>query len=166
MADPPPYPDSGDDTGVEPDRAASTGMPRWQKVVGIIGLLVVLAIVILLFGPGGGGHGPQRHGAISPVADGAVEIAVTADDFAYDPDEITVTLGGDVAIVLTSIDILHDFTIDEFDGHVAAEPGETATGGFRADRPGRYIFYCAEPGHRQAGMEGTLIVEAGGLTPE
>ena len=155
MADLPPEPDSP----AGPNRGASTGTALWQKVVGIIGLLVALLVVILLVV--GGGHGPGRHGAISPVAAGAVEIAVSADDFAYDPDGITVTLGDDVAIVLTSIDILHDFTIDEFDAHVVAERGETAIGGFRADRPGLYTFYGSVPGHRQAGMEGILIVEVG-----
>jgi hypothetical protein len=30
-------------------------------VVGIIGLLVVLGLGVLMFGPGGGGHGPSRH---------------------------------------------------------------------------------------------------------
>lgn len=119
MADPPRYPD----TGGEPDRGATTGTPRWQKVVGLIGLLVVLLVAIMLVV--GGGHGPSRHTGATPVANGAVEIAVTADGFAYDPDQITVTLGDDMAIVLTSIDILHDPTIDEFDAHVAAERGET-----------------------------------------
>jgi hypothetical protein len=84
MADLPRYPDSGEETGLESDRGAKAGRPRWQKLLGIIGLLVVVAIAIMLFV--GGGHGPSRHGASSAVADGAVEIAVTADDFAYDPD--------------------------------------------------------------------------------
>ena len=36
------------------------GTPRWVKVSGLIGLiLVVLFVVLLLFG---GGHGPGRHG--------------------------------------------------------------------------------------------------------
>lgn len=35
-------------------------MPRWVKVFGILGLLVVaLLVVVLLFG--GGGHNPGRH---------------------------------------------------------------------------------------------------------
>jgi cytochrome c oxidase subunit 2 len=120
----------------------------------LITVLVALAAAFLAACGSDGGHGDA-----SPVADGAIEIAVTADNFAFDPDDLTVATGDDIAIVLTSVDIPHDFTIDELDAHVAADRGETTTGGFRASRPGRYTFYCAEPGHRQAGMEGTLIVE-------
>ena len=99
------------------------------------------------------------HDETSPVVDGARRIEVTATSFAFDPDEITVTAGEDVAIVLTSEDVLHDFTIDEIDTHVSAEADETDEGGLRADEPGRYTFYCTVAGHREAGMEGTLIVD-------
>jgi plastocyanin len=99
------------------------------------------------------------HGESSEVVEGAREIAVGASSFAFDPDEIEVTVSEDVAIVLTSTDILHDFTIDDLDAHVAAAAGETATGGLRADEPGSYTFYCTVQGHRSAGMEGTLVVE-------
>jgi len=64
MANPSPYPDSGVDTGVEPDRESTPGTPRWVKVFGIIALIVILLVVIVLLtggGPGGGGHGPIRH---------------------------------------------------------------------------------------------------------
>jgi hypothetical protein len=41
---------SGDDTGT----------PRWVKVFGVIGaVVIVLLVVLLVFG---GGHGPGRHG--------------------------------------------------------------------------------------------------------
>ena len=98
------------------------------------------------------------HGETSSVAEGAREVAVSASSFAFDPAEIEVQAGEDIAIVLTSTDILHDFTIPELGAHVAADAGETATGGLRADGPGRYTFYCAVAGHREAGMEGTLVV--------
>jgi hypothetical protein len=66
MGDPPPYPDSegetGDETGVGPDRESKPGMPRWVKVSGIIvGVLVVLVVVLALTGVLGGKHGPGRH---------------------------------------------------------------------------------------------------------
>jgi hypothetical protein len=44
MADPPPYP----------------GTPRWVKVFGIIGIVLVLLVVARVF-IGGGEHGPGRH---------------------------------------------------------------------------------------------------------
>ena len=84
---------------------------------------------------------------------------MAATSFEFDPEEITVTAGEDVAIVLTSDDLLHDFTIDDVDVHVAADRGETAEGGLRVDEPGEYTYYCTIAGHREAGMEGTLLVE-------
>jgi len=72
MADPPPYPDTGDDTGVGPDRESTPGIPLWVKVFGIVVvLLVVIALVTGLGGPGG--HGPGRHtggGDTPPVEQG------------------------------------------------------------------------------------------------
>ncbi len=62
MADPPRYPDTGDDTSVRPtaDRPPST--PRWVKVSGIIVIVVVLLFVVVMMVAGGGGeHGPGRH---------------------------------------------------------------------------------------------------------
>ena len=61
MAGPPPYPeaDTGDD-GVGPVRRSTTGTPRWVKVSGVIGLVVVLAVVVMLIA-GGGEHGPGCH---------------------------------------------------------------------------------------------------------
>ena len=64
MADQPPYPDTGDDTGVGPDRRSTTdtppGMPGWVKVFGIITLVLVLLLVVVMVASGGG-HGPGRH---------------------------------------------------------------------------------------------------------
>lgn len=40
------------------------GAPRWVKVAGIVALVVVLlAILVLIFGPGD--HGPGRHASFS-----------------------------------------------------------------------------------------------------
>jgi plastocyanin len=105
------------------------------------------------------GHGDGGHDEVSPVAHGAREIEVAAASFEFGPDVITVAAGEDVAIVLTSTDILHDFTVDGLDTHVVADAGETVEGGLRADQPGEYVYYCTVAGHREAGMEGTLIVE-------
>ena len=106
----------------------------------------------------GGGMDGMGHDSSSPVADGARRVEVDATSFEFDPDEITVTAGEDIAIVLTAEDVLHDLTIDELDAHVAADKGETAEGGLRADEPGRYTYYCSVSGHEASGMKGTLTV--------
>ena len=81
--------------------------------------------------------------------------------------------------------ILHDFTIDKIDAdahvsylegsgqHAHAEQGTVAEAAdvhfplsepgigvvhLKANEPGEYVFYCTVPGHREAGVEGTLIV--------
>jgi len=105
-------------------------------------------------------HGDAAGGESSPVPDDARHVPVTARSFAFDPDEISVEPGEAIAIVLTSEDELHDFVIDEVDAHVSAAAGQTAVGGFQAAEPGRYAFYCSVAGHRDSGMEGTLVVEA------
>jgi hypothetical protein len=68
MADPPPYRDTGGDTGVAPDRESTTGVSRWVKVFGIIALVLVLLVVVLLLA-GGGSHGPARHTSSGDVGD-------------------------------------------------------------------------------------------------
>jgi cytochrome c oxidase subunit 2 len=103
--------------------------------------------------------GEMNHDeAPNPVAPGAREIDVDATSFEFGPPEIDIRAGEDVAIVLSADDIEHDFVIDELDTHISAGPGETAEGGLRVDEAGRYTFYCSVSGHREAGMEGTLVV--------
>jgi cytochrome c oxidase subunit II len=103
-------------------------------------------------------HEMNHDEAPEPVAPGAREIDVDATSFEFGPPEIDVRAGEDVAIVLSADDIEHDFVIDELDTHISAGPGETAEGGLRVDEAGRYTFYCSVSGHREAGMEGTLVV--------
>lgn len=103
-----------------------------------------------------------EHAASSPVPEGARRVRDMARSLAFEPGEIAVEAGDAIAIVLTSENERHDFVIDEFEAHVSADAGETAVGGFRAHGPGRYAFYCSVAGHREAGMEGTLVVEAHG----
>ena len=68
---------------------------------------------------------------------------------------------GTVTIVMTNMaPIEHNVTIAQGSKVLGATP--TFTGGSRTLslklKPGKYTFYCSVPGHRQAGMEGTLNV--------
>ncbi|MHB8692760.1 MAG: plastocyanin/azurin family copper-binding protein [Solirubrobacteraceae bacterium] len=69
---------------------------------------------------------------------------------------------GKVTIAFTnSTSIGHNFTLADSSGKVlGATP--TFTGGSKtlsvSLKAGKYTYYCSVPGHRQAGMQGTLTV--------
>jgi plastocyanin len=117
------------------------------------------ALVFLLVACGGGGGGAGGGGSGSgnaAVAPGAREIKVSARSYAFAPKTLDVQAGEDVAIVLHSLDQIHDFTIEGKGLIVTVDGGKTAKGGFRLAKPGTYTFFCSIPGHRAAGMEGTI----------
>lgn len=121
--------------------------------------MLLLLVMALVAGCGsGGGHG--GHAENTDAAEGARTIEVEATSFAFDPEEIVAAPGEDLAVELTATDAEHDFVIDELDAHIGADAGDTATGGFDVgDEAGTYTYYCSVAGHREAGMEGTLVVE-------
>jgi uncharacterized cupredoxin-like copper-binding protein len=53
----------------------------------------------------------------------------------------------------------HSFDIDELDVHVPVAAGGQGLILFTPTAPATYTFYCNLPGHREAGMVGTLVVE-------
>lgn len=71
-------------------------------------------------------------------------IAVTGNNFRFNPETIKVKLGQTVKIVLTSTDMPHDFDLDELqvNGPVT-QPGATSTVTFTADKSGQFEYYCS-----------------------
>jgi plastocyanin len=109
---------------------------------------------------GGGSMMGGKFGSTSPVVPGAREIAIQAKSDRFNPSEIHVKIGEIVTISLTATDEPHDFTVDALRVQIAATAGQTVRGALQAPAtPGRYPFYCSVPGHRQAGMTGTLVVD-------
>lgn len=120
-------------------------------------LPAALFAAALLLGACGGDDDTAEAGAEAPAAD-ARRVEVVGDDFTFTPDEIAAEAGEPLAIALTSEDTVHDLTIDELDVQVEADRGDTEVVGLQVDEPGSYTYYCSLPGHRSAGMEGTLTV--------
>jgi len=139
-----------------------------EKMSGLVAGVAVLAMAsVPAVAYAGGGHGDgddPGHGSGSkrhrtaPTAPGAREIEVRATSFEFTPDEIAVAAGEDVTIVLRSADTLHDFVVKRVGHVVSAKAKKTRRGGLRIDEPGRYRFWCSIPGHRSAGMVGTIVV--------
>lgn len=81
-------------------------------------------------------------------------------DGLVNPD-LEVQSGETVSVVLESGDgIPHDFSIPELDIQSQLVTGKSATTDivFKLQEQGDLTYFCTVPGHRQAGMEGRLII--------
>ena len=87
-------------------------------------------------------------------------VVFTAKDMAFSPTELRVKAGESVTLELGNGDLIaHSFNIDEFDVHMAIPGNARLTADFTPTEAGTYAIYCRVPGHREAGMVSTLIVE-------
>ena len=95
---------------------------------------------------------PDESFAVSADPDGAL---------AYTETELSVPAGSITVDFENPASIPHDVVVEDADGEelmrteTVSESSVTATAELE---PGTYTFYCSVPGHRDAGMEGTLTV--------
>jgi plastocyanin len=128
-----------------------------KRLVYLVIVFVALAALIAACGPGasgGGGGGGTNE----------VNVTLTATEFKYDPNTITASPGQKVNVTLVNKGtVIHTFVLPEAgitsSNPIKAEAGKTATGSFTAPAAGTYTFYCDQPGHKEAGMTGTLTVK-------
>ena len=89
------------------------------------------------------------------------EIKIVSTEFKYAPAKIVIPAGRAVTIVLDNsrAETEHGIVFPAFGFRLDANAGEIVRKGFVFDKPGEYEFSCDLPGHFEAGMKGTLIVE-------
>jgi nitrite reductase (NO-forming) len=71
-------------------------------------------------------------------------------------------VGDTLEIVLINADgVEHDVVVPDFNASsdVVGDKGMSVTLSFTADKAGTFAYFCDIPGHREAGMEGKLVVE-------
>jgi nitrosocyanin len=83
-----------------------------------------------------------------------------SDNFKYDPPTLTAKVGDTVTVNLQNKGVLdHSFVIDELGVKLeAVKAGTTQPVTFTPTTAGTYTYYCDLPGHKAAGMTGTLTV--------
>ncbi|HEX6782383.1 MAG TPA: plastocyanin/azurin family copper-binding protein [Solirubrobacterales bacterium] len=95
----------------------------------------------------------------------AAAVDIEADpsgNLAFTTDEATAKAGKVTVNFTNSSPVPHDVRIESSDGEevggteVISEGNESAAVELK---PGEYTYFCSVPGHRQAGMEGTLTVK-------
>lgn len=106
--------------------------------------------------PVGAGATPEAAGAASAVTE---PVEVASFDIYFEPKEVSIPANTDVTFVLPNEGVTpHNFSIDELGVDVDIAPGETQEAAVNAPA-GTYEYYCNVPGHKPAGMVGTLTVE-------
>jgi uncharacterized cupredoxin-like copper-binding protein len=141
-------------------------------------LASTVALATVLIACGGGDDDPSDANDNEPAVQQLV-----MQDIAYDTRALTAEQGQVIRLELENRGaIAHDFTIEriavdhvemtghhesgehagddaEHDLHIVLEPGASGHLEFAATEPGDYEYFCTVPGHREAGMRGTLTVE-------
>lgn len=120
--------------------------------------LIISAVLALSLSACGGGNGSAAPDTTGP--DSATLSVTGTDALTFEPDQLS-TSSGKTTIELTAEgDVKHTFVVEGINSDeplVEAAAGETTTGTLTLE-PGSYTFYCNVPGHRAAGMEGSLEV--------
>lgn len=119
-------------------------------------LPLALGLALTLSACGGGG-GETADSGEAGTTEGALAVTGT-DSLKFEPASLEAE-AGEVTVELTcEAQVAHNFIIEETDDTVAeCNAGATDTGSVELEA-GDYTFYCDLPGHRAAGMEGTLTV--------
>jgi plastocyanin len=102
---------------------------------------------------------PQAADAEAGEGAAAEALVVESYDIYFEPTELSIPADTDVTVSLPNVGVtLHNFAIDELGIDVDIAPGATEETVINAPA-GTYEYYCNVPGHKQAGMLGTLTVE-------
>jgi plastocyanin len=94
-------------------------------------------------------------GSVAFEADPEGSLAFTTKTATAESGKVTVEFNN-------SSPVTHDVAIEDSGGETIGQTEQIAEGSDSTVvnlKPGTYTFYCSVPGHREAGMEGTLTVE-------
>jgi uncharacterized cupredoxin-like copper-binding protein len=140
---------------IQRDRAAPNApLPHWLRgfLIGVVAFALGASLVATI-------PQPEATAGVSAEVLAQLPALTTAHD-TFDQSELRAKVGETVALRLENSNANgHSFDIDEFNVHVPIPQGKAALALFKPTTPGSYTFYCSVPGHREAGMLGTLIVE-------
>lgn len=112
-------------------------------------ILAAVSALVILFAP-------LPLPAVAPIDR---HIRIEASMFQFIPGVIQINPGDRVTVELVSTDVVHGFSLDGYGFELQADPGQTRTGTFVADRSGVFSFRCAVPcGNLHPFMIGKLQV--------
>ena len=130
-------------------------MERWL----IRGMVLLVALAVL-----------TPAGRAAPTIP---EVRVAAREFKFVPNKITLKAGQSVKFILVNKGTVdHDLhsealplvvpaAMGEMAGmeHDTLRPGKIAVVTFTPKKKGTFAFWCTAPGHQDAGMKGTIVIQ-------
>jgi len=108
----------------------------------------------------GAGQAKEAEGGTAGSA-AALDIEA-GEGLAFTSDSATAKSGKVTVNFTNSQPLTHDVAIEDSSGKTIGKTELVAEGSDSAVvdlKPGEYTYYCTVPGHREAGMEGTLTVK-------
>jgi nitrite reductase (NO-forming) len=97
--------------------------------------------------------------ATTPAARGASTTEIDLQDIKFVPDTFSVPANTPTKVTLKNTGAApHNFSIDQLNIKQDVAPGQTVEIEINAPA-GTYQYYCDVPGHKEAGMVGTLTVQ-------
>lgn len=147
-----------------------TGKFGTAVIVGVASLSLFVAAC------GGGEEKPAAAAKSEGGAAAAGPVALKMEDIKFDKTALSGAKGQPLTINLTNAGALdHDFTIEKIAGkatvdgkdaktdkyavHALLKPKASGKVEVTPDAAGAYEFFCTVPGHKEAGMKGTLTVK-------
>ena len=106
-------------------------------------------------------EGAEAGGGTAGAA-ATIKIEASPSGLAYEEQELTAKAGEDPIDFTNPASIAHNVTIEDSSGKTIGETETLSKGSTSTTvnlEPGTYTYYCSVPGHREAGMEGALVVE-------
>lgn len=120
--------------------------------VAVVGVLLGAAMTSVLAGSITVGAGVAEEPTVTGM--------LTAEKNAFVETRLQMKDGEVLGLFLVNEDsISHSFDIDSLDIHVQMPPGSTTAVAVNPTGPGNLEFFCGVPGHREAGMTGTIAVD-------
>ena len=71
------------------------------------------------------------------------DLRIAASQYEFSPGVISVNEGDKVTIELASTDVVHGLYLDGYDLEITADPGQSASLSFIADKSGTFRFRCS-----------------------
>jgi uncharacterized cupredoxin-like copper-binding protein len=141
-----------------------------KKVAGLVALVFASIALVACGGSGGGGTtttetggGEAGTGAAAGGKSSTVKFETDpSGQLAFTTTQMTAKTGQATVELNNSQALPHDVAIEDSSGNLVGKTETVAEGSATAVvdlKPGTYTYYCTVPGHREAGMEGTLTVK-------